>query len=92
MAFREIGRGLQPIEPFNRIMNTSPPCSQSNYDNMVKDISGGYLNAMNESMQKAASNVKCDTKKVLDDNIINVEDTDGHDVINCNVVGESKHR
>ena len=90
VAFREIGRGLQHIETFNRIMNTSPPYSQSNYDNMVKDVSGGYLNAMNESMQKAAFNVKCDTKKVLDDNIINVEDTDDHDVINCNVMSVSQ--
>ena len=33
VAFREIGRGLQHIETFNRIMNTSPPYSQYYYDN-----------------------------------------------------------
>ena len=52
IAFREIGRGLHQIERFNRVMNMYPPYSHSNYDDMVKDVSSGYADALNESLME----------------------------------------
>ena len=37
-------------------------------------------------MHKAASNVKREVKKVLEDNYIKFGDTDDHVIINCNVL------
>ena len=51
-AFREIGHGLHQIEGFNRVMNMCPPDSHSNYDDMVKDVSSGYADALNESLME----------------------------------------
>ena len=57
VAFREIGRGLAHIETYSRIMNMPPPFSHSTYDTTVGEILQPYVNAMNNSMQKAAKNV-----------------------------------
>ena len=62
IAFREIGRGMTHIERFNRVMNMCPPFSHSNYDEMVKNISSGNMEAMIESMQGAALNVQACAK------------------------------
>ena len=83
VAFREIGRGFAHIERFSRIMNMFPPYARSNYLGMVKDMSTGYLTAMNESMEGAASNVKA--KVVVQNEVDNVVDDDsvnaGDDII-----------
>ena len=77
IAFREIGRGLNHIERFNRVMNMCPPYSHSNYDDMVKDVSTGYADALNESLDGAACNVKrCVVKPHQDDTSANDDDED----------------
>ena len=37
VAFREIGKGITHLKKFNRLMNMSPPLSQSNYQEMLND-------------------------------------------------------
>ena len=72
-----------------------PPFSHSNYDEMVKDMSNGYIKAMNNSIEAAASNVKNETK-TCDQNMNQVDETEENDnnpedvvlengLVDCNV-------
>ena len=47
IAFGEIRRGLSHIETFHRIMNMSPPYSDSSYDDTMKDVLPHYIATMN---------------------------------------------
>ena len=62
-----------------------PPYSHSNYDDMVKDVSTGYADALNESLDGATRNVKrCVVKPHQDDTSAN--DDDGDTVVEEEVV------
>ena len=82
-AFREIGRGKTHIDTFHRVMNMCPPFSHSNYDEMVKDMSIGYIEAMNDSIEAAASNVKNESKtNEVDETVSNVDE---NGLVDCDV-------
>ena len=74
IAFREIGRGHQHIQTFNRIMNMLPPFSHSNYDETVKELLPNYLNEMKKSMLAVADNVKNQCELNNCDNDIELND------------------
>ena len=57
VAFREIGKGYTSIENFCTVMNMPPPLSQSNYQDIIKDIHPIYMSTAQESMKNAAHDV-----------------------------------
>ena len=65
IAFRELGIGYAGIESFNRCMNMPKPMYRNAYDNIQKDMHIAYLEASQESMNNAATEVR---KKKLGNN------------------------
>ena len=90
MAFREIGRGLNHVETFSRVMNMPPPYSHSSYDKIVKEIAPYYVAAMNDSMVAAAKNVRPpviysrEETEDVDEDVIDFQ-TQENEVIVCDV-------
>ena len=84
VAFREIGRGLAHMETFSRIMNMPPPLSKSNYQELVNDMSPGYLNAMKDSMKDAAKNAKTSILEAANSESATVE-SDTEETVNNEV-------
>ena len=72
-------------------MNICPPYSQSNFDDMVQDVSSGDADALNESLDGAACNVKtCLVTPHQDDKDNHSNDTSGNDDADLTMLSSRK--
>ena len=65
VAFRENGLGFTGMETFCRCMNMPPPMSKTTFEEISCSIHNAYVNASQESMDKAANETK--TKSIAND-------------------------
>ena len=75
------------VKSSDLIENMCPPYSHSNYDGMVKDLWSGYADALNESLDGAACNLKTSAVTPHQDDKDNHND-DAHDDDDDDVVVE----
>ncbi|XP_066929989.1 uncharacterized protein [Clytia hemisphaerica] len=71
VAFRENGLGLSGIESFSRCMNMPQPMSKTTFDEISSSIHNAYVEAAQESMNKAANEARL---KYIEEDPTNVDE------------------
>ena len=82
IAFRENGLGFTSMESFCCCMNMPPPMAKTTFDDISCGIHNAYVETSQESMSKAAEEVR---SKIIKEDITNVDEKG---IVNTSVSGD----